>query len=81
MIPGEYKHIRIISKDWDLCRDLPNWTPNYELYTLPEDTKREMEQLVMGYNHTLREIQDLKEKADYILFFTFKLLYIHPFSD
>lgn len=81
MIPGEYKHIKIISKDWDLCRDLPNWTPNYELYTLPENTKKEIGALIDDFNGKIDTITDLNKKKDCVLFFVFKYTYIHPFSD
>ena len=49
MIPGEYKHIKIISKDWVECtdhEDIPNWDPKREIYTTPENTKKEMKKLV-----------------------------------
>ena len=84
MIPGEYKHIKIISNDWIECtdhKDIPDWDPKREIYTSPENTKREMELLVTKFNDEFNKITNLNEKRDFILFFMLDILYIHPFSD
>lgn len=77
MIPGEYKKIKIISNDRKNARDLPNWKPNEDIYTLPENTEIEMNQLLSNFN----KIKNIENKKDFILFFINDLLYIHPFWD
>jgi len=81
MIPWEYKKIKIISNDRAKCSDLPNWTPNYDLYALPENTQNEIKKLLHNFNTNFCNIISIKDKKDFILFFTFSLLYIHPFAD
>lgn len=77
MIPGEYKKIKIISNDRKNARDLPNWKPNEEIYTLPENTEIEMGKLLSNFS----KIENTENKKDFILFFINDLLYIHPFWD
>lgn len=81
MIPWEYKKIKIISNDRDKCRDLPNRKPNYDLYTLPENTDKEIKELINNFNNTFVNLKTISEKKDFILLFIFSLLYIHPFAD